>query len=73
MIYMIYGALGALYTLVLLVVGAAAGYRVHAFAAANGAAEGGTDTVKSEYSVFDELLRYDPYRAYGGEERGEEQ
>ena len=74
MIYVIYGALGALYTLALLVVGAIAGYRAHAFAAAHAsAAEGGGVPVKSEYSVFDELLRYDPYRAYGGEERGDDQ
>ena len=69
MSYVIYGALGALYTIGLLVLGAVAGYRTHAFLAAHGAAEEGGAPPQSEYSVFDELLRYDPYRAYGGEER----
>lgn len=69
MSYVIYGALGALYTIALLLLGVIAGYRAHAFFAAHGAAEGGGAPPKSEYSVFDELLRYDPYRAYGGEER----
>ena len=73
MIYVIYGALGAIYTLGLLILGAVAGYRTHAFLAAHGAAGEGGERIAAERSVFDELLRYDPYRAYGGEERSEAQ
>lgn len=70
MIYAIYGALGALYTLALLAFGIFAGYHVRNFL---GADHSGKEkhAESEEQSAFEEMLRYSMRTAYGMEEGGE--
>ena len=71
MIYVIYGALGAVYTLALLLLGGLAGYRFHALLRTLSLPpKGAGETAEEEQSAFEEMLRYNLQTAYGmGEER----
>lgn len=72
MIYVIYGALGAVYTLALLLLGGFAGYRLHSFLRnLSLPPKGAGETAGEEQTAFEEMLRYNLATAYGMGEEGD--
>lgn len=69
MIYVIYGALGAVYTLALLLLGGFAGYHLRSFLSHSLPPRGAEE--RTEQSAFEEMLRYNLQTAYGMGEEGD--
>lgn len=72
MIYVIYGALGAVYTIALLLLGGWAGYRLHALLqTVSLPPKGAGQSESEERNAFEEMLRYNLATAYGMDDGGD--
>lgn len=71
MIYVIYGAMGAVCTLALLLLGGLAGYRFRALLSHTLPPKGAGETAGEEQTAFEEMLRYNLQTAYGMGEEGD--
>ena len=72
MIYLLYGALGAIWTLAVFAGGAAVGWKGHILAAGRKKAAEERQSFDDEQRSFEEMLRYNMDTAYGMADEGGE-